>query len=103
MTSKTWDHGGLSRHQRGYGKAHTKMRAHLIETVVLCEACQAEGRTTIGTHADHIIPLAKGGTHDRSNYQLLCEPCHLEKTRQERGSNSKPTKRITTADWLASG
>jgi len=30
-------------------------------------------------HLDHIVPLAKGGTHDRSNFQLLCPTCNLKK------------------------
>ncbi|WP_373283508.1 HNH endonuclease [Croceicoccus pelagius] len=27
-------------------------------------------------HADQIVPLAKGGTGDRSNYRWLCAGCH---------------------------
>jgi len=30
-------------------------------------------------HLDHIVPVSKGGTHDRSNFQLLCPTCNLEK------------------------
>ena len=30
-------------------------------------------------HLDHIVPVAKGGTHDRSNFQLLCPTCNLKK------------------------
>ncbi|NBW19367.1 MAG: hypothetical protein EBR82_66465, partial [Caulobacteraceae bacterium] len=30
-------------------------------------------------HLDHIVPLANGGTHDRSNFQLLCPACNLSK------------------------
>jgi hypothetical protein len=32
---------------------------------------------------DHIIPLAKNGTNDISNLQILCKQCHLQKTRNE--------------------
>ena len=32
---------------------------------------------------DHIIPLVDGGTHDPSNLQTLCTPCHKKKTAQE--------------------
>jgi len=28
---------------------------------------------------DHIVALARGGTNDRRNLQLLCRPCNLEK------------------------
>jgi len=30
-------------------------------------------------HIDHIVPLSKKGTNDKSNLQLLCAPCNLEK------------------------
>lgn len=31
-------------------------------------------------HFDHIIPLARGGTHEPRNIQLLCAPCNLRKS-----------------------
>lgn len=34
-------------------------------------------------HVDHIIPLAKGGTNDRTNIQLLCAPCNLTKAARD--------------------
>ena len=79
-----------SRHDRGYGTAHDKMRRHLIRTVVTCEECERQGRVTVGTIADHIKPLAKGGTGDRSNYQLLCQPCSDAKSLADKGQTAKP-------------
>lgn len=79
-----------SRHQRGYGTAHDKMRAHLIATVILCEECTRQGRSTPGVIADHIKPLAKGGTGARSNYQLLCRDCSDAKTLADKGQSSRP-------------
>lgn len=32
-------------------------------------------------HFDHILPLFQGGTNDLSNFQLLCERCNLEKSK----------------------
>lgn len=50
-----------------------------------------------GTIADHKVPLAKGGTSDRSNYQLLCKLCSDAKTIIDRGAKAKPA---TGADGL---
>lgn len=30
-------------------------------------------------HVDHIVPLARGGTNNRDNIQITCEPCNLAK------------------------
>ncbi|WP_161490056.1 HNH endonuclease signature motif containing protein [Erythrobacter litoralis] len=70
-----------------------------METVVLCEHCLAKGRTTVGTHADHIIPLAKGGTSDRDNYQLLCRPCHGLKSLKDRGGTARPKLKFAADGW----
>jgi 5-methylcytosine-specific restriction protein A len=79
-----------SRHERGYGAEHDRMRALLMRTVITCEECGRQGRTTLGTIADHIQPLAKGGTGDRSNYQLLCHDCSDAKGLADKGQTGKP-------------
>ena len=79
-----------SRHQRGYGAEHDKMRALLIRTVILCEECTRNGRVTVGTIADHVVPLAKGGTGAGSNYQLLCQDCSDAKTLVDKGAIARP-------------
>jgi 5-methylcytosine-specific restriction protein A len=79
-----------SRQSRGYGAEHDKMRALLMRTVVVCEECKRQGLTTLGTIADHIKPLAKGGTGDRSNYQLLCKACSDAKTLVDKGMTVRP-------------
>ena len=56
-----------------------------MDTVITCQACHREGRTTLGTYADHIKPIAKGGTGERTNYQLLCKPCHDAKSLADKG------------------
>lgn len=74
-----------SRHARGYGAAHEKMRKHLMKTVIFCEECTRKGFVTKGTIADHKRSLAKGGDGSRENYQLLCVPCHDRKTAEDAG------------------
>lgn len=39
--------------------------------------CAATDRFTL--EVDHIIPVAKGGTNDPSNLQVLCSLCNLSK------------------------
>ena len=40
-----------------------------------CIACGATESLSI----DHVIPLAKGGANDASNYATLCRPCNSKK------------------------
>jgi 5-methylcytosine-specific restriction endonuclease McrA len=42
-----------------------------------CVACAADLQQ--GYHADHIVPLIRGGTNFPSNIQLLCPTCNQEK------------------------
>lgn len=43
-----------------------------------CELCGAH-ETQIALHVDHIIPKAKGGSDDISNFQALCMTCNTNK------------------------
>lgn len=42
-----------------------------------CAACRKS--LTDGYHVDHIVPLARGGSNDIGNIQLLCAACNLSK------------------------
>lgn len=42
-----------------------------------CANCRASLR--LGYHADHILPLALGGSDRIRNIQLMCPPCNLRK------------------------
>lgn len=41
-----------------------------------CDSC-------LSLQIDHIVPIAKGGSNEIDNLQLLCRACHLQKTTQE--------------------
>ena len=48
-----------------------------------CRKCGAKGGPlgTLGVqlHIDHIVPVAKGGTDEINNLQVLCAPCNTKK------------------------
>ena len=47
--------------------------------VVTCYWCQSKGSTK-KYHADHIIPLAKGGLHSLDNLCISCASCNMQKS-----------------------
>jgi len=59
------------------------MRNRLFNEQPLCVLCMKEGRTTVATIRDHIIPLAEGGPDDETNEQPLCQACSDAKTAVE--------------------
>ena len=99
MTRRSWDHGGKTTSQRGYGTEHQRIRAEMMRTIILCEECSRNKRVAVGVIADHIKPLAKGGTNDRANYQLLCRDCAAAKDAKDRGVTLKPKRRIGLSGW----
>jgi 5-methylcytosine-specific restriction protein A len=107
VTRRSWDHGGKTRQRRGYGREHERIREQLKREVIVCEECRRKNppQIRIGCIADHIIPLAKGGTGDRSNYQWLCRPCADAKDATDRGVKAKPVTGadgwpLSTDEWL---
>lgn len=65
------------------GRKLQRLRAKLFDGEPLCRACAAQGRTTVATIRDHILPLAEGGTDALDNIQPLCLSCSDLKTRAE--------------------
>ena len=49
----------------------------------LCQECKRKGRVRAGADVDHIIPLHLGGSDEESNKELLCKPCHDDKSKRE--------------------
>lgn len=48
-----------------------------------CGVCTLPIRGKLLPAYDHKISLINGGRHAESNLQLLCEPCHKVKTKQD--------------------
>lgn len=45
-----------------------------------CVACRVNIRSHF--HLDHILPIALGGTNERTNLQCLCQTCNLSKSKK---------------------
>jgi len=75
---------------RGYDYAWTKKRKRIMKRDNgLCQNCLKLNILTKATQCDHIIPKAKGGSDDDDNLQMLCEPCHDEKSLRDKGHKVK--------------
>lgn len=61
--------------------------------------CQKCGLPFAGKkmHFDHILPLALNGDSSLSNCQVLCEPCHKEKTAKEDVPRIRKADRVRRA------
>ena len=69
---------------RKYGRAWKRIRDKYIKEHPLCEKCLEKTDTNpehiiqLATEVHHIIPICKGGTHDRNNLMAVCTKCHTE-------------------------
>lgn len=74
------------------GRRLQVMRAKLFSRNPLCAECMRQGKVTVATQRDHIIPLEEGGSDDESNEQGLCQECHDVKSKLEakRGQYHRP-------------
>jgi len=51
----------------------------------LCAECVRRGELGLAEELDHVIPLSRGGSNARSNFEYLCKRHHDEKTDREAG------------------
>lgn len=63
----------------------TAARARILARDPICKHCGQRPSTI----ADHITPVAEGGSDDETNGQGLCAPCHDLKTHAEQQRGMK--------------
>lgn len=68
---------------RGGRPWRRKREAVLKRDKYLCQPCDREGRLTVATQVDHVVPEFEGGTDDEQNLQGICDDCHEAKTQAE--------------------
>jgi len=64
---------------RAGGKITPSMVREIREASPFCKNCGKPSE-----HLDHIIPVCRGGTNERSNLQMLCGRCNCRKATKER-------------------
>ncbi|MCW7542003.1 HNH endonuclease [Aquabacterium sp. A7-Y] len=80
---KAWSQKRETPVKRVTGRRLQEMRHQLFTRNPLCAECERQGRVTLATQRDHIVPLCEGGSDEPENIQGLCAPCHGEKTLAE--------------------
>ena len=75
--------------ERKRGSAGVKDRASIkLRDCGMCQECRRRGRARPGDVVDHITPLWDQGSDEDINKELLCHPCHDEKTAREAGQRA---------------
>lgn len=82
--TKPWARPVAVPDRRLRGRPGARLRGWVKREEPLCRACLAKGLSVATEEVDHIVPLSRGGSNDRSNMQGLCEPCHKAKSLAER-------------------
>lgn len=73
------------------GRKGQELRERRLRNEPLCRMCKDEGRVTLATVPDHIVPLAKGGEDEDTNIRCLCSEHHDQVTREEFGHRERVT------------
>lgn len=73
-------------HQRRKGRKVGRLPRGTIAALLVaqrrrCAICQTG--IAVGYQVDHIQPLARGGTHEPRNLQLLCKTCNVRKSARD--------------------
>jgi 5-methylcytosine-specific restriction protein A len=61
-----------------------------------CRACKGDGRETLATQVDHIVPVEQGGDKwNLAGLQPLCSSHHGQKTRREQRNRGEGTPGVS--------
>lgn len=75
--------------RRGYDARWRAIRDRYLAEHPMCALC---GRPASEVH--HKLPLRAGGSHEWSNLQALCKPCHSSQTAKEDGGFGNPARGV---------
>jgi hypothetical protein len=71
---------------RGRDASYWRNRARLLADRPPCHWCGAPATT-----ADHLVPVARGGTHDPANLVPACKPCNSSRRADPRWTGRSAT------------
>ena len=75
-----------------------KISRQVIAEEGACRVCGHTGSPDNPLTCDHIVPLARGGTNDRSNLQCLCRRHNSSKGGRERGGPAWRARNVEQSD-----
>lgn len=70
--------------QRGYGTGWRRISADVIAGATCCHWCGGGFSKDNPATADHVLPVARGGTHERQNLVAACRSCNSRRGGQLR-------------------
>jgi 5-methylcytosine-specific restriction endonuclease McrA len=83
LTRKTWHPACVKTYQEQQDGGFRR-KAIFLRDGGLCRSCGATENHLYGNwQADHIIPLAAGGSFELTNVQTLCCSCHFSKSKTD--------------------
>ena len=82
-TGTGWRAGKTSSAARGYGYRWQKRREQQLRKEPLCRMCEAQGRVTAATVADHVTPHRGDPALFDGSLQSLCATCHSSVKQRE--------------------
>lgn len=106
VTHRATDSRANKKHHNPFydSKEWRKLRAQYLKHHILCERCEALGRTALAQHLHHIKPVKQHPelALEESNLQALCRHCHDDVTHADKqkkvydfGRSKRPKIRYT--------